>query len=164
MWLSKLGSNDVARALSAVARYTRAHVRSTNEVLAYLQRRGVSPTLSERAVAKCQAQGLLDDRVCARLWAEQWSRRGYAWAAIRLKLSTKGLDEQSIQHATRELGRASDDEARARRVVEQQVRRRAGSPARSRLALMLASRGFDADLIERVLDESLGPTPIDAER
>jgi SOS response regulatory protein OraA/RecX len=100
---------------------------------------------------------MVDDRLCARLWADHWARRGYAWSAIRVKLSEKGLDEQAIEHAASWLGTASDDDARARLVIAQRLRRRAGARQRSRLGRALASRGFDSDLIERILNESFGP-------
>jgi len=166
--------DDVARALAALIRYTRAGVRSTRQVLAYLQQRGVSSDTAVRTVRLCQARGILDDRACARLWADHWARQGYAWAAIRQKLTEKGLDDSTIDDATHRLGLASDDGARARLVVAQRIRlpaprsrqagRGAGRPPRARLARTLASRGFDSELIERVLDESFGTTPSDAER
>ena len=156
--------DDVSLALAAVIRYTRAGVRSTRQILAYLQRRGVSTDTSARVVRLCQARGILDDRACARLWADHWARQGYAWAAIRQKLTERGLDDSTIDEARHRLGLASDDGARARLVVAQRTRRSAGRPPRSRLARTLASRGFDSELIERVLDESFGSTPPDAER
>ena len=137
-------------------------VRSNEEVCAHLRRRGVSPRRAARALAACRARGLVDDRACARLWAEHWARQGYAWAAIRLKLSAKGLTDDAIRVAEQSMGRAPDDAARARQVVVQRARR-AGSRGRLGLARALASRGFDADVIDRILTESLGPIPSDAE-
>jgi len=95
----------------------------------------------------------LDDRACAELWADHWARRGYAWSAIRLKLSEKGLDAHAIAHAASRLGTASSDDERARRIVTQHLRPGEGRRQQARLGRMLASRGFDQDLIERVLSE-----------
>ena len=150
------------RLLATIPRYVRCGVRSTQEVVTYLRRRGVSPSRAERLVSEYHAQGLLDDRASARLWAEQWARRGYATATIRLKLSAKGFDELLIDETIQQRCPASDDEARARVVLAQCARRTAAHPARARLARTLASRGFDSDVIERILNDFPGPSSSDA--
>ena len=137
---------------TSTLRYARVGVRSTRDVLTYLERRGASPNTAARILADCQALGLLDDRAAARLWADQWARRGYASAAIRLKLQAKGFDARVSDEAAARVGPASDDEARARFVVTSVLRRQSSRPGRAqRLARVLASRGFDPELIERVL-------------
>ena len=137
--------------LREISRYVRSGVRSTQEVVTYLRRHGVPPTHAARLVTEYRAKGLLDDRASARLWAEHWARRGYATAAIRVKLSAKGFDEHVINSTIHQRYPPSDDEERARAVVAQRVRRTAVRPARARLARTLASRGFDSDVIERIL-------------
>ena len=146
-------ADDPARALTAAAlRYARVGVRSTRDVLTYLERRGASPQITARILADCRTLGLLNDRAAARLWAEQWARSGYAAAAIRLKLQAKGFGAQSSDEAAARAGSASDDEARAHALVAASLRRQSSRPGRAqRLARVLASRGFDPDLIERVL-------------
>ena len=153
---------DERHLLATIPRYVRCGVRSTQEALTYLRRHGVSVNRAERLVSAYHAQGWLDDRASARLWAEQWARRGYATATIRLKLSAKGFDERLIDETIQQRCPASDDEARARAVLAQHMRRHTARPARARLARALASRGFDSDVIERILNESLGPSPSDA--
>ena len=157
-------NHDGARALAAVLRYVRSGIRSTTEVRAYLRRRGLAGQAAEAVVAECRARGLLDDGAAARLWAEQWSRRGYAWSAIRLKLSAKGFDEQALAAAERIHGTREQDEARARQVVADRFRRRFPRGQRvvqGRVARTLVSRGFDSDVIDRVLNEAFGPIPSD---
>ncbi len=66
---------------------------------------------------------MLDDRSCARLWAEHWSRRGYAWIAIQQRLMRQGLGEGTIHAAARIVGGRSNDEDRARRVLADATRR-----------------------------------------
>ncbi len=133
-------------------RYLRTGVRSTRDALQYLSRRGLSLQRATGLVATFQAQGLLDDRAAARLWAEHWARQHYADSAIRLKLLAKGFDEPLARNTIARLLCDANDEERARRLLAQHLR-----PARgrgrvlSRLARLLASRGFDSELIERVL-------------
>ena len=148
-------SPDVASLLGWVSRSTRSGVRSTQQVAASLRRRGVAPEVVAQVVGACRRRGLLDDRACARLWADAWARKGYAWAAIRAKLAEKGLDEEAITQAGGRVGLAatSADEARARELLQRRIGRRPG-PTRAQAARLLAARGFDADLSERLLNDS----------
>ncbi|MBI3320580.1 MAG: RecX family transcriptional regulator, partial [Candidatus Omnitrophica bacterium] len=122
--------------------------------MTYLRRRGASSRHTARVVREGCAQGWLDDRVSARLWGEQWARLGYATSAIRSRLSAKGFDEDLIQETLQRYCPASEDEERARLVMARRARHPATRLARARLARTLASRGFDSDLIERILNDS----------
>lgn len=149
--------DELSRARILVGRYARGRVRSIREVLAYLRRRGVPSATAARVIVECRARGMLDDETCARLWADHWARRGYAWQAIHAKLTAKGLDEQAIGRVARRFGTAVDDEAaRARRVATAYLRRHHATGTTQRLARTLSSRGFDSEVIERVLTESIG--------
>ncbi len=152
--------DDPHRLLAVATRYTQRGVRSTQDVLAHLRRAGASAGTAARVVVECRSRGIVDDRACAQLWADHWARRDYAWSAIRLKLSEKGLDAQTIDTAAHKLGNASQDEARARHAVTDAQRRsssRSTPHQADRLARTLASRGFDSDLIERILNDTFGP-------
>ena len=149
-----------ARALAVASRYTRGRVRSSSEVRTYLRRGGLSAEQAAAMVAVCQRRGWVDDRVCARLWADHWARRGYAWTAIRRKLAAKGLDEPTIDEAGRALDRAAGDAQRARALVQQRgmlsgrgIRRRFGGRPQElgRLARALAARGYADELIDEAL-------------
>ena len=103
-------------------------------------------------MSEAKRRGALDDRACARLWAEQWARHGYADAAIRAKLAQKGLPPLAVEGAMTRLARAGeDDAARARHIAAAALARR-GPWQPERLARLLACRGFDSDLIERLLE------------
>ena len=143
---------------AGLSRFLGSSVRSTREARAYLRRLGLPEPDVERLIAASRERGLLDDRLAARLWAEQWARAGFAAAAIRHKLTTKGFDAHAIADAAKRAALLCDDEARARLVLARHTRRASGAAARSRLTRALASRGFDPDVIERVLRESFGST------
>jgi SOS response regulatory protein OraA/RecX len=146
----------------AAARYTRAGVRSTSEVRAYLKRRGLSVAIAQRIVADLVSRGALDDQACAKLWASHLARAGYAWVAIQRRLSAKGLDDETIGQVGRSAGIAPSDAERARQIVAERLRglqkshRTRGTAAKdlNRLARFLRSRGFDQDVIEQVLSEA----------
>ena len=145
-------STEAARAWALATRYTQARVRSSHDVLTYLQRHDVPRSLGARTVAACQAQGLIDDHACAQLWAEHWARQGWAWVAIREKLLAKGLPAQAIEAASERLGGEAAERLRAQQFVEQ--RGSISSHQRRRTARALAARGFDAELIEQLVDLS----------
>ena len=149
---SKRETKTPARA--AVPPFLRSRVRSTAEVRAHLLRRGDSPRQVAVQLTQYRVLGLLDDRAAARLWADHWARQGYAAAAIRLKLAQKGFPDALIGSILNQDYPPADDEARASAWLARRARSRAAHPARSRLARALASRGFDAELIERLLGES----------
>ena len=144
--------HDASRGVTRLARYARAGVRSRQQVLAHLCRSGVSPRDARRLVETCEARGLVDDEAAVQLWADQWARQGWAWAAIRMKLEARGFTPQAIDRANVRLRGAAEDASRARAVV--QARRRRGVSERQRLARTLALRGFDEDLIEQVLEDA----------
>ena len=141
------------------SRYLRFGTRSTAQVRAYLAARQVPERLIGRLVVECSRAGRLDDRACAKLWATTLAERGYAQAAIRSQLAVKGLDAALIEQVLSTPAARAPDDARARTMAEALLRGRSprGPQLRRRLARRLASRGFDAELIDRVLADSLGP-------
>ncbi len=156
--------NNARGVLAAAARYVRTGVRSSAEVRRYLHRHGVSPQTAARVVSEYRASGQLDDRACARLWADHWARGGYAWMAIRAKLSAKGLPSETIAGVTDELGAPAEEMARARQMVVARTPPHPTTRDRARLARTLSGRGFDTDLIERLLNEFFRFQASDAEQ
>jgi SOS response regulatory protein OraA/RecX len=147
------------RAARLAQRYLRYGTRSAAELRAYLKTRHVPDRLIERLISECSQKGLVDDRACAKLWATTLADRGYAWVAIHQQLVAKGLNERLITEIITPLQRRADDEARARAAVQDRLRGvpQARHPAQAgRLAQLLSRRGFDSDLIVRVLAQTVG--------
>lgn len=143
---SNRASDRARQALTALARYTRTGIRSERDVRAFLCRRGLSEGEAARVIAQCRARSVIDDRAGACLWAEQWARRGYAWAVIRERLLAKGFAEAAVAPLARRLGSAEEELSRARALVAQA---RGQSPGQ--LARRLAARGFDEEVIAQLL-------------
>ena len=133
-------------------RYARTGVRSRRQLLTYLSRNGVPARVAARLVAECKARGLVDDAAAARLWADHWARQGYGWTVIHARLEARGFGVRVIEETAARSGLAAEDEARARAVIAARARRARDDP--SRMARALAARGFDPDLIERLLDHT----------
>jgi SOS response regulatory protein OraA/RecX len=153
---SKPGAESPAadRAVAALTRYVRRTVRSTHEARAYLQRLGYPSDLITRAVQACVTRGELEDGACGRLWAEHWARQGYAWAAIRERLLAKGLDEAAVAAAARAVGTQDADAERARALLGHRRITGTGALRRARLARLLSAKGFDAETIEHLLEDT----------
>ncbi len=140
-------------------RYVRGRVRSTAELHAYLARREWPAADIASAIRAYQRRGWLNDGACARLWAEQWARQGYAWAAIRLRLLAKGLPPAVVDRAGHQQALVRTDLLRARALVTHALRGGRAAVAR-RLSRRLAARGFDEETIRQVLpvvDDTTSP-------
>ncbi len=148
-------AGDATRARAIAVKFTTGRVRSGRELEARLQRAGVAARLVRQVVNECLAAGLLDDEACARLWAGHWARRGYAWRVIEARLSAKGLAGALIERAAGVVGSGpTADEDRARMVAAVCASDPLDPRGRRRLAQRLAARGFETDLIGKVLSEA----------
>jgi len=145
--MSSSKSNSVGPP-AAVRRYLRSGVRSVAEVRAFLDRRGLPAEAIDAVIADCRRQGALDDQAYARLAAEHWARQGYAGRAIRQRLAAKGVPDALVVEAIARLTNEEGDAERATRLLSQPRWRRAEP---SRQARWLAARGFDDELIERIV-------------
>ncbi len=102
-----------------------------------------------RLLDELAAQGLLDDRRAAEALVSAQSPR-FGGLKLRHKLRARGVDPEAAEAAL--AGLAGSELARARAVWQ----RRFGQPAAdaaeyARQARFLAGRGFDAELIRRLL-------------
>ena len=112
----------------------------------------------QQVLDACARDGRLDEQAGVTLWANQLAERGYAGSAIQRQLDEKGFDAHVIARTLQRLQAREPDEERARAVVRAQLRRQAAASRafdagrrRQRVARLLAQRGFDSDLIERIL-------------
>lgn len=138
---------------AAFSRYLRSGVRSTCEAVAHLVRRGVSAETATRLVISETARGRLDDHAAIRLWAEHLVRQGYAASAIRQRLIAKGFEDRAIEQAVNRCAPAATEEARARLVAARRAKATGRQPNAARITRALAARGFDSEIIERVVSE-----------
>ena len=148
---SRPQAKGLRNARSLARRYVRFGARSVQDVRVYLRRRGISEASAQQVIAESLREGTLDDRVCAKLWAIRFGDDGFSWVAICEKLRDKGFEESLIYATVRPLQQDADDATRAATLVHHRYRghRRPCSP--HRVARWLASRGYGADLIERIL-------------
>lgn len=126
--------------------------RSRAEVRRYLERKRVSPEVSQRVEERLIRAGLLDDEAFARFWVENreaFKPRGRY--RLRQELRQKGLDAQVIAQAVQEV----DEEQGAYRAAEGRARRYAHLDRREfrrKLGSFLQRRGFSYEIVNDVVE------------
>ncbi|HYK06126.1 MAG TPA: RecX family transcriptional regulator [Gaiellaceae bacterium] len=125
-------------AFEQALRALRFRDRSTAELSARLERRGVGAAEREQTLATLERIGYVDDARFARTRAEQLAARGSGDALIRHDLEGRGLAAEHVETALEAL---EPERERAAQLVEQRGRT-------VKTARYLASRGFGADALE----------------
>ena len=133
--------------------------RTRAELAGKLTQRGYTDDVSERVLDRLASAGLVDDND----FAEQWvrSRRvnaGKGKRALAAELRTKGVDDEVIADALRDVTPAAERE-RAEQLVQAKLRRENldGDHARvvRRLVAMLARRGYGQTMAFDVVQTEL---------
>lgn len=107
--------------------------------------------------------GLVDDIEYARAFiAGRWGRRASGWRKIEQDLRGRGIGAEDLAEARRRFeadqGGPADEQAAARKVIEQAARRYAALDPRARrqrLTALLMRRGFSYETIDAALREAL---------
>ena len=132
----------------------RAH--GSQELINKLKLRDFSADEIEKAIQRLFEAGLLDDEVFAqRLVTELFSRRGYGYYAIVMRLRQRGLTAELCERVTKQFFAKLDESellAVMFRVIE---RRRAHEKDKNQLFAWLKRRGFRSHEIARVLQDRL---------
>ena len=155
---------DVARATELCLKWLALRARSRHELLAALERKGFAEPVRERALARVEGFGYLDDARFARDRAEALLAKGRQGPrAVEERLAAHGLSpelaREAVDAARDALG--FDPEGAARRVLEQRglAGRELTPKERGRAGRLLFSRGFPEELIQRLLgDATLEPS------
>lgn len=125
-------------AVETALRALRHRDRSTAELAARLERRGLDESACIDALETLTRIGFVDDERFARARAEQLAARNAGNRLIRHDLTERGVDGELIEAA---LAALDSERERASRVV---ARRGRGV----RTARYLAARGFEDDAVE----------------
>jgi regulatory protein len=132
--------------------------RSASELRVRLESEGFAPAVVSEAMTRLAELGLVDDAAFARAWAEQRARGGRAPGLIVRELEARGVDRAVAEAAV--AAETVGSEGVARRLAAQWVTRVAGLPLErqaSRIAGMLARRGFDSEVVEASVRAVLPP-------
>lgn len=133
--------------------------RSRGELLTGLAKRGVSAPIAEQTVAHMEASGYINDESYARQLADEGLRRGDGSRRVEARLRRRGVDGEMARNAAHE-GRTAEGDFQAARGLLTRWNRRSSpaDPQKRRMAAarFLAARGYDADVVWRVVGEVLG--------
>jgi regulatory protein len=153
------GSGDMMsphdRALDALAR----RARSSADLVRWLRDRGYETSEIDETIARLQGSGLLDDAKYAEAFARsrlvdgRQSRR-----RVQAELARHGVARDVADAAVAAImeDESIDEEAAVRAVAARKYRslaRLAPDVARRRLMAFLARRGYDGDLVRRIVAE-----------
>ena len=104
------------------------------------------------AIKRLFEKGILDDEVFAeRLTAELFSRRGYGFNVILLRLRQKGLDSDLCHRVVKKFFSGIDSDEMSAVILRLLTRRQAREQDKNRLFAWLKRRGFRSDEISRAL-------------
>ena|SRR3990170_351566 len=131
--------------------------RSEKEVKDYLEkkfRKSPNENLISSIVKKLKEKNFLNDLEFADFWFEQRTKgRPKALRIIKLELRNKGVSQEIIEELSGRFGKTVDLQS-AKKLVQKNFRKFEKLPkneAYSKMFQFLARRGFDFDLIKKVI-------------
>ncbi len=143
-------------ALEKAMRILGARACSEQELRRKLRTAGYSAGETAEAVERCRKLGFLNDRLLAEDYARSLSERGCGARLARFRLRRRGLGSVCVEAALEET--SGEEPEACRRALEGKLRTlaRESDPRRKREKAFrfLAGRGFSADLIREVFDET----------
>lgn len=145
-------------AMAIALRQLTVSARSRSELQSALSSRKVPPDAARRVLDRLEEAGLIDDQQFAKDWVESRQvRRHLSRSALRRELQTKGLAREEIDLALEAVGREEELRA-ARTLAAKKLGSMAAQPRdvqRRRVAGSLGRRGFNSDIVSRVLADLL---------
>ncbi len=130
----------------------RAH--GTQELIDKLKLRDFPSDEIEAAIKRLLEKGILDDEAFAeRLTEELFSRRGYGFHAVLLRLRRKGLNPDLCYGVVKKFFTEIDKDEMSAVILRLVRRRRAHEKDKNRLFAWLKRRGFRSDEITLALQD-----------
>jgi regulatory protein len=128
----------------------RAH--GTQELINKLKLRDFPLDEIDAAVKRLLEKGILDDEAFAeRLTEEFFSRRGYGFHAVLVRLRQKGLNPDLCHRVAKKFFAEIDKDEMSAAILRLVTRRRAHEKDKNRLFVWLKRRGFRSDEITLAL-------------
>ncbi len=150
-------TKDEQRAFQVLTRLVGIRPRTESEMSRRLTEKGFAPEVAERAIAQGRRAGLLDDRLFARLYAEdRLMSRPCARRLLAQELSNKGIHRQLAQEAASNALPEVDEQELAERALAGGAHlwdRVSPDVARRRAAAFLLRRGFTPGVARKVVDQ-----------
>ena len=149
-------TEDYRAALDVAVRFLGNRPRSEHEVRRRLARAAVPDDVVEQVLAQLRRWGLVDDAAFARYWAEQRQTfRPRGPRLLRAELRQHGVSAELAAATAEDAAPSADQDAyrvAAKKAHRLSALRLEERTFRTRLAQLLARRGFDWDTITPVVD------------
>ncbi len=153
-------AKDEGAAWAYAERLIAIRPRTVAELERRLGRRGFAPDLVRRVVDRAHTAGLVDDRLFARLFAEdRLLSRPCARRLIVKELRERGVDASLAEEAAKAAFPELPEEELAHRALVARLPLWQGLPrdaVERRAAAFLLRRGFSPSVARTVMDEALG--------
>lgn len=152
--------NPLKKAIQLLSR----HAYSERELLKKLLDAKIPAAEAAQAVSECRRRGFLNDEILAENAARALVERGSGARRVRLNLAKRGLSDKDVTAA---MERVADLELdAARRAMEYKLRLLSretdSAKKREKVFRFLAGRGFSADVVRKLFDETdFGTAPED---
>jgi len=131
--------------------------RSKAEIVKRLKDRGYSQEAVSRVVSELSAEGLIDDKNFARLWARmRLGSNPRSLSVIKFELTVKGIDAEIIEEVLAEIKANYNEEEIVSVLIKKRLRsveRFDEQKQRQRLLGYISRRGFSNAIAFKVLDE-----------
>lgn len=133
--------------------------KCTHDLVLKLRQWGISPLEIDKIIKKLIADGYVDDKRFARLYAREKSRIN-KWGPLKLRamLASKGIAKENVEEALGELNESAqlDKLNELLRKKMQQVKAKNRFDLRNKLIRFGASRGFALDDVIDAVNQLLG--------
>lgn len=146
---------EFQKTLDKLLRFATLRPRSEREIDEYLKRKKVHESMWEELFEKLKHFELLDDAKFAKWWVDQrLAFKKISGKVLKLELFKKGIDKEIVENVLEET--PIDEEKMARELLEKRAYKWAGLPereARQKKFQYLAGKGFDFEIVEKILSE-----------
>jgi regulatory protein len=161
----KSDEDRLKKALDSAYRYLARAPRSRLEIERRLREKSHPESIILQVLRQLEDKRYIDDRALAGQWArDRVARRRWGPSRLRAELARKGIPDEWIEEAIRELFDERDEESRAAELIALRLKNRALSGPREyrRWSGFLFRRGYSPDVIRSVLRKlRTNPDPMD---
>lgn len=153
-WYAVVYESEKACAKEYIFNYLSNYVKSRKEAEIKLYGKGFHKPSVDYAVGKAEEYGLIDDAKYAKMYASS-KLKTHGALKIRYELKMKGIEQRHIDAALPVEETADAEYKAALLAAEKYIRTKNGEPAKDKMFAFLAGKGFDFDLIKRVIKETI---------
>ncbi|OGH70990.1 MAG: hypothetical protein A2396_02760 [Candidatus Levybacteria bacterium RIFOXYB1_FULL_40_17] len=134
--------------------------RSEKEVIDYLKKKRIHESIIDRIIKSLKEKKFLNDIEFAEWWIEQRTgSRPKSLRIIKLELRNKGIGRDIVDGLSEKVDKNLDEKS-ALKLLDKHIKRFEKLSTKEvyrKLFQLLARRGFDFDLIKKVIDKRVSP-------